>query len=61
MTASLIFVCVFLLVGLVGALGYVGISWPFAALGLILTAFVLLLLIAGRRRPEISPGARRRS
>jgi len=52
MTASLIFVCLFALVGLAGAPGYVGISWVFAWLGLFLTVTVLLLLMPGRRRPE---------
>ena len=61
MTASLIFVCVFVLVGLAGAPGYVGISWVFAWLGLFLTVTVLLLLMPGRRRPETSPRIRHQS
>ncbi|HMA74928.1 MAG TPA: hypothetical protein VKP67_26060 [Xanthobacteraceae bacterium] len=61
MTTSLIFVCLFLLVGLTGAPGHVGLSWAFASLGLFLTLVVLLLLIPGRRRPEVSPSARQRS
>jgi len=46
---------VFVLVGLAGAPGYVGISWVFAWLGLFLTVTVLLLLMPGRRRPETLP------
>jgi hypothetical protein len=61
MTTSLIFVCLFVLVSLTGAPGYVGISWAFAWLGLFLTVGVLLMLMPGRRGPESSPGARRRS
>jgi hypothetical protein len=61
MTTSLIFVCLFVLVGLTGAPGYVGISWAFAWLGLFLTVSVLLMLMPGRRWPEPSPGVRRRS
>ena len=60
MTASFIFVCLFLLVGLTGAPGYVEISWAFAWVGLFLTLIVLLLLMPGRRCPEGS-GARHRS
>jgi hypothetical protein len=60
MTASLIFVCLFLLVGLTGAPGYVGISWAFAWLGLFLTIIVLLLLVPVRRRSGAS-GARHQS
>lgn len=58
MTVSLIFVCLFVLVGLTGAPGYVGISWAFAWLGLFLTIVVLLMLMPGRRRSEVSSGAR---
>ena len=61
MTASLIFVCLFVLVGLTGAPGYVGISWAFAWLGLFLTITVLLMLMPGRQRPQVSSGARRQS
>jgi hypothetical protein len=61
MTTSLIFVCLFLLVGLTGAPGYVGLSWAFAWLGLFLTVVVLLLLMPVRRRPEASTGARHQS
>ena len=51
MGASLIFVCQILLVGLIGALGYVGISSAVAWLGFFLFAFVMLLLVAGRHAP----------
>ena len=61
MTTSFIFICLFLLVGLTGAPGYVGVSWAFAWLGLFLTLAVLLLLLPGRRRHEVSPGARHQS
>lgn len=56
MTASLIFVCLFVLVGLTGAPTYVGLSWAFAWLGLFLTVVVFLMLVPGRRRSETSPG-----
>jgi len=61
MTASLIFVCLFVLVGLTGAPGYVGMSSAFAGLGLLLTVIVLLLVIPLRRRPGTSPDARQQS
>jgi hypothetical protein len=61
MTTSLIFVCLFVLVGLTGAPGHVGISWAFAGLGLFLTIGVLLMLMPGRQWSESSPSARRRS
>ena len=57
MTASLIFVCLFLLVGLTVAPAYFGVSWAFAGLGLFLTVIVLFMLMPGRRRPEVSPSA----
>jgi hypothetical protein len=61
MAASLIFVCLCLLVGLTGAPGYGGISWAFASLGLLITISVLLMLVPGRRYPESSLGFRGRS
>jgi hypothetical protein len=57
MTGSLIFVCLFVLVGLTGAPAYVGISWALALLGLILTIAVLLMLVPGRDHFEVSSGA----
>ena len=59
MGASLIFLCQLLLVGLIGALGYVGISPVVAWLGLFLFVFVMGLLILGRRGPETSLGSQR--
>jgi len=61
MSASLIFACQILLVGLVCALGYVGISSTVAGLGLFLFVVVMVLLIAGRRFPETSPSPHRQS
>jgi len=61
MAAWLMFVSLVMLVGLTGALGYVGISWALASLGLFLTVIVLLMLMFGRRRPEASTGARHRN
>jgi hypothetical protein len=58
MTTSLIFVCLFLLVGLTGAPAYVGISSAFAWLGLFLTVVVLLLVMPLRRRSGTSTDAR---
>lgn len=52
MIVSLIFVCLFVLIGLTGAPGYVGISWALAWLGLFLTITVLLMLMPGSRRPD---------
>lgn len=60
MTALLIFICLLVAVGLTGAPSYVDVSWAFAALGLFLVALVLLLLMPGRRRRVVAPGARPR-
>ena len=54
MDTSLLFVCQLLLVALIGALGYIGISSAVAWLGLFLFVFVIALLIAGRKGPETS-------
>ena len=54
MRDSLNFVCQLLLVGLIGALGYIGVSSTVAALGLFLFVGVMVLLIA-----ETSPDSRR--
>lgn len=59
MGASLNFFCQLMLVGLIGALGYVGISSIVAAMGLFAFVAVMVLLIAGRRFPEPSHGSRR--
>ncbi len=59
MAASLNFFCQLLLVGLIGALGYVGVSSAVAWIGFFLFMFVMLLLIAGRRFPEASANSRR--
>ncbi len=58
MPALLIFVCLFVVVGLTGAPDYVDFSWTLAGLGLFLMAIVLLMLIPGRRSHTVSPGAR---
>jgi len=49
MKESMLFACCLLLLGFIGGLGYIDISWRFAWLGLFLTVAVVLLLIAGRR------------
>ncbi len=59
MAASLNFVCQLLLVALIGALGYVGVSSAVAWIGFFLFMFVMLLLIAGRRFPDAAPNSRR--
>jgi len=61
MTAPLIFFCLFLLIALIGALGYVGVSSTVAILGLFVTILVQLLLFAGRWRDEMAPGSRQRN
>jgi len=59
MGASFLFLCQLLLVGLVGALGYVGISSAVALLGLFLFIFVMVLLIVGCTAPETWLGPHR--
>jgi UPF0716 family protein affecting phage T7 exclusion len=60
MGTSLILFCQLLLVGLVGVLGYIGVSSTVAWLGFCVFVLVMGLLIARRKGPEtsLSPGRR---
>ena len=61
MGASFIFAFQLLLIGLIGTLGYVGISSTVAGLGLFVFVVVMVLLFAGPRFPDTSPNAGRRA